>query len=73
MVIKANILSINLLDSGSYVSLMRGNKVLYTIPIREIVEVAATAYETGTIRKGNDFVLEVILFNDRYRRSGIQN
>ena len=60
----ANILGINLVKSGSTVSLIRGNKVLFTIPIREIVEVAATSYLTGRIRKGNDFILEVI-FNDR--------
>jgi hypothetical protein len=29
---------------------MRGNKVLLTIPIREIFEVASTSYLTGKIR-----------------------
>jgi hypothetical protein len=60
----ANTLRVNLVESGSTVSLMRGNKVLLTIPIREILEVAATSYLRGNIRKGNDYVLEVI-FNDR--------
>jgi hypothetical protein len=59
----ANVLNINF-KNGSTVLLMRGRKkVLFTIPIREIVEVAATSYRTGRIRKGNDFVLEII-FND---------
>jgi hypothetical protein len=61
----ANILSINTIG-GSTVLFKRGNKVLLTIPIREIVEVAATSHLSGKIRKGNDFVLEFI-FNDSER------
>jgi hypothetical protein len=70
----ANALRINLVESGSTVSLMKGNKVLLTILIREILEAAATSYLTGKIRKGNDYVLELI-FNDREhnRRSLVIN
>ena len=63
---KANILAINTIGEGnlrsSTVLFKRGDKVLLTIPIRELVEVA-TSHLTGRIRKGNDFVLEFI-FND---------
>jgi hypothetical protein len=49
-------------------------KVLFRIPIRNIVEVAATSHVIGRIRKGNDFVLEVV-FHDhaRNKRSIIMN
>ena len=59
-------LRIDLIEGGSIVSLIKGNKVLFTIPIRDIVEVAATSHATGKIRKGNDFVIEII-FHDRDR------
>ena len=57
-------LRIDLVEGGSIISLIKGNKVLFTIPIRDIIEVAATSHATGKIRKGNDFVIEVI-FHDR--------
>ena len=72
---KANILGINTMGEGnlrsSTVLFKRGDKVLLTIPIRELVEVAATSHLTGRIRKGNDFVLEFIFNDSKHNKKSI--
>jgi hypothetical protein len=47
---KSERLSIDLIEDESTVSLIRANKVLFTIPIRDFVEVAVTLHATGTVR-----------------------
>lgn len=67
-------LNIGLIEDGSIVSFVRGNKVLFTIPMRDIVEVAATSHVMGKIKKGNDFVIEVVFHDhERNKRSIILN
>jgi hypothetical protein len=66
---KSERLSIDLIEGESTVSLIRANKVLFTISKRDFVEVAVTSHATGTVRKGNDFIIDFIFHDcDRNKR-----